>query len=65
MYTVKESDGRIMYNYVCYIYDYDKYGFAKTGEVYDADAKTWYPAYAVMFVTDDKNALITVYPLYM
>lgn len=65
MYAVKESDGRIMYNYVCYIYDYDKYGFAKTGEVYDADAKTWYPAYAVMFVTDDKNAMITAYPLYM
>lgn len=50
-------------NYVFYIYDYDKYGFVKTGEVYDKDTKKWYPAYAIMFVTNEKNELITVYPL--
>lgn len=62
---VTDSAGEIFYNYIYFIYDYDKYGFVKTGEVYDSTDNKWKSAYAIMLVTDDTNKLITVYPLYM
>lgn len=62
-YKTEHQDKGNRNNYVFYIYDYDKYGFVKTGEVYDKDTKKWYPAYAIMFVTNEKNELITAYPL--
>lgn len=64
-YKTEHQDKGNRNNYVFYIYDYDKYGFVKTGEIYGKDTKKWYPAYAIMFVTNEKNELITVYPLYM
>lgn len=62
---VTDSDGEIFYNYIYFIYDYDKYGFVKTGEVYDSTDNKWKSAYAIMLVTDAKHELKTVYPLYM
>ena len=62
---VEDSTKKIFYNYIYFIYDYNKYGFAKTGEVYDSTDNKWKSAYAIMLVTDDTNKLITVYPLYM
>ncbi len=62
---VKDDNGYERKNYVYFIYDYDKGGFIKTGDVYDSADQKWKPAYAIMFVTNEKHELITAYPLYM
>ncbi len=64
-YSSITTTGDLRYNYVYFIYDYLKYGFVKTGDVYDSESKNYRPAYAINFVTNNNNELITAYPLYM
>ncbi len=62
---VKNSDGEKRHLCIYYNYDPERYGFVMTGTVTNSKTDSCKPAYALMLVSNERNELITVYPLYL
>ena len=62
---VRNSDGEKRHLCIYYNYDPERYGFVMTGTVTNSETGSCTPAYALMLVSNERNELITVYPLYL